>query len=485
MPVTDYEPVIGLEVHVQLSTRTKLFCACPSKSFGLPPNSHICPVCAGHPGVLPVTNRKAVELGLRAALAVGCKIRERSIFARKNYFYPDLPKAYQISQYEEPFSYSGKLEIGGGKSVGIHRIHLEEDAGKLLHAIGSEELPYSLVDLNRAGVPLCEIVSEPEIFSADEAYAYLTELKQVLQYMEVSTCDMEKGEMRCDANVSLKKKGATKLGTRAEIKNLNSFKAVKEAILHEMVRQADILDAGGTIVQETRLWDDTTLSTAPMRSKEEAHDYRYFPEPDLVPLVISREWQERTLKSLPETPQRRQKRFQESLHLGEYDAAVLVATREKADFYEETLKLVSSGKGDAETAKLVANWVSNQHEFALKESGSEGLTGKAPALAEVIALVKTGAISNASAKEVLLAAYKTGKAPKTLVEETGAAQVSDEGALKGWAQEAIAENAAAVADFKSGKEAALGRIVGAVMKKSKGKANPQKVNSLLKDLLKP
>ena len=484
MPLNDYEPVIGLEVHVQLATKSKLFCSCPAKSFGLGPNVHICPVCAGLPGVLPVTNRKAVELGVRAALAVGCQIRESSTFARKNYFYPDLPKAYQISQYEDPFSYDGKLDIGGGRTVRIHRIHLEEDAGKLLHAIGSEELPYSLVDLNRAGVPLCEIVSEPEIFSAEEAYAYLTELKQILQYMEVSTCDMEKGEMRCDANVSLKKKGATKLGTRAEIKNLNSFKAVKEAILHEMGRQAEILDAGGTIVQETRLYDDSTGLTQTMRSKEEAHDYRYFPDPDLVPLVISKEWQEQIRKTLPETPRLRQQRFQDSFHLGQYDAAVLVATREKADFYEETLKRVSADNGDADTPKLVANWVANQHEFALKESGSAALTGKALALAEVIGLVKSGKISQASGKEVLLAAYKSGKAPRQLVEETGAAQVSDEGLVKAWVQEAIKENEAAAADFRGGKESALGRIVGAVMKKSKGKANPALVNSLLKDLLK-
>jgi len=483
-----FEPVIGLEVHVQLATRSKLFCACPARSFGAPPNTHICPVCTGQPGVLPVTNRKAVELGVRAALALGCQIRERSIFARKNYFYPDLPKGYQISQYEEPFSEKGRLEIAPGRIVGIHRIHLEEDAGKLLHAIGSEELPYSLVDLNRAGIPLLEIVSEPELFSPEEAYEYLTALKQILQYTGVSSCDMEKGEMRCDANISLRARGSKTYGTRCEIKNLNSFKAVRAALRHEIGRQMRVLEGGGVVVQETRLWDEASQSTAPMRSKEEAHDYRYFPEPDLVPLVVDRAWLEEIRRTLPETPKARQTRLMRDFALSEYDSSVLTSSRETAELFEKALAayLKETPETDrAAAAKLLANWIINQHAYASREAGITDFAGLDGVLAAVVSMSSRGVISAATGKDILLEAYRTGKHPRVIVEERGAARVSDESRLKAWATEAVAENQKAAQDYRSGKESALGRIVGAVMKKSKGKADPAAVNRILKEILKP
>jgi aspartyl-tRNA(Asn)/glutamyl-tRNA(Gln) amidotransferase subunit B len=337
--LASYEPVIGLEVHVQLKTRTKIFCDCPT-DFGREPNSQICPVCCGHPGVLPVPNRVAVEGLLKAALALGCRVNQKSIFARKQYFYPDLPKNYQISQYDQPMAEHGKLAVKVGeatKVVGITRIHMEEDAGKLLHAVGSRALDYSLVDLNRTGFPLAEIVSEPDMRSADEAQAYLSQLRTVLRYVGVSDCDMEKGSMRCDANVSLRPVGTEKFGTRAEIKNMNSFKSLKDAILFEIDRQSKILDAGERVVQETRLWDQDKAETRSMRSKEEAHDYRYFPEPDLIPIKIEDAWLAALKKNLPELPEARRGRYESEWNLSPYDSGVLTAEKTLADYFEAGL----------------------------------------------------------------------------------------------------------------------------------------------------
>ena len=359
-----WEMVVGLEVHCQLKTASKLFCSCPTDAFGAVANTRVCPVCTGQPGTLPVLNRRAVELAFRAALAVGCKLREQSIFARKNYFYPDLPKGYQISQYEEPFSQHGVLDIPGppAKRVGIHRIHMEEDAGKLMHAIGAEELDGSLVDFNRAGVPLIEIVSEPEMRSSQEAFQYLTELKAILQYLEVSNCDMEKGEMRCDANVSLRRPGDAALGVKAEVKNMNSFRAVKDALEYEFRRQAAVLEEGGRVVQETRQWDPERGETHPMRSKEEAHDYRYFPDPDLVPLSAKPDFVEAVRRALPELPAAKRRRFVAEYRLTEYDAGVLTSEKALADYYEACLKALGPDGGalaGSGAAKAAANWVTS------------------------------------------------------------------------------------------------------------------------------
>jgi aspartyl-tRNA(Asn)/glutamyl-tRNA(Gln) amidotransferase subunit B len=478
----EFEPVIGLEVHVQLSTASKLFCGCPAASFGAPPNSHVCPVCTGQPGALPVLNRRAVELGFTAALAVGARIRSESVFARKNYFYPDLPKGYQISQFEEPFSQGGSIALPDGRSIRLHRIHMEEDAGKLVHDIGAEVLPYSLVDFNRSSVPLCEIVSEPDIRSAHDAFLYLTELKAILQYLGVSTCDMEKGEMRCDANVSLRPAGQAAFGTKAEIKNLNSFKAVRDAIEAEIVRQAKLLKEGGRVVQETRLWDDAARETRPMRSKEEAHDYRYFPEPDLVPLAADPELIERLKRAQPELPRARRARFVEKLGLSDYDAGVLTASRILADYFEAA---VAASKGGVKP-KAVANWVGTEFLAKLNASGgwTEGRAMSAGRLAELLSLVEDGTLSGKLAKEVFAQAWDSDESPAALVKKQGLAQVSDEGQLRAWAEEAIREAPKAVQDFQSGNERAIGALVGAVMKKSKGKANPGKINELLKELLK-
>jgi aspartyl-tRNA(Asn)/glutamyl-tRNA(Gln) amidotransferase subunit B len=479
-----WEMVVGLEVHCQLGTKTKLFCSCTTDGFGAPANSRVCPVCTGQPGVLPVLNRRAVELAFQAAMAVDCKLAPVSIFARKNYFYPDLPKAYQISQYEEPFSTDGTLQVrlkdGQVKRVRIHRIHMEEDAGKLLHEIGSETLDCSLVDFNRGGTPLIEIVSEPDIRSSDEAHAYLTALKEVLQYAGVSRCDMEKGEMRCDANVSLRPLGQEKFGTRAEIKNLNSFKGVKDALEYEFRRQAELLESGGRVVQETRLWDAQKMATFSMRSKEEAHDYRYFPDPDLVPLEADPAWLASLKASLPELPAARRVRLTTQLGLSEYDAEVMTGDRALAEFFDAAMK----GQ-PADRAKPIANLIGNELLSRLNAAGLSASESKIKpeAVASIVSLVQSGALSSKGAKDVLAKAWESGSYSE---EETKKqhAQVSDESQVRAWVKEALAANPQAADDLRGGKERAIGSLVGAVMKLSKGKANPGLVQQLIKDAVK-
>ncbi|MFH1726052.1 MAG: Asp-tRNA(Asn)/Glu-tRNA(Gln) amidotransferase subunit GatB [Elusimicrobiota bacterium] len=485
------EMVVGLEVHVQLATATKLFCGCSTASFGSEPNTNVCPVCTGQPGVLPVLNGRAVDLAFTSALALGCRLRERSIFARKNFFYPDMPKGYQISQYEEPFSENGRLELPGGRGrgIGIHRIHIEEDAGKLLHAIGSEELPYSLVDFNRAGAPLIEIVSEADIRSPEEAFQYLTGLKEVLRYCGVSRCDMEKGELRCDANISVRPGGSAEFGTRTEIKNLNSFRAVKDALAYEFERQCSVLAEGGRVAQETRLWNASHARTESMRSKEEAHDYRYFPEPDLVPLFADKGWEARIRAGLPELPPARRRRFVEEYKLSEYDAGALASERALADYFEAVVKAAepaaAGGPAPAakELAKAAANWTLTELLAKINAEGKpiEECPVAPERLAELIGLIREGDISGKIGKDVFARMWETGEAPAALVKDLGLAQVSDAARIGAWVDEALRENPKAVADLKAGKEKAAGRIVGAVMRKSQGKANPGLVNKLIKE----
>jgi len=481
MSFAGFEMVVGLEVHVQLGTASKLFCSCPTDSFGEAPNTRICPVCTGQPGVLPVLNRGAVERACMAALALGCRLQERSVFARKNYFYPDLPKGYQVSQFELPFARDGAVELPGGRRIGLARIHMEEDAGKLLHAIGSESLNCSLADLNRAGIPLIEIVSKPEISSPEEADAYLTSLKAVLRYCGISSCDMEKGELRCDANISVRRSSEASLGTRTEIKNLNSFKSVRDALSWEFDRQCAALGSGGTVVQETRLWDAGRGATAPMRSKEEAEDYRYFPDPDLVPLVLEPAWTEALRGGLPELPAARERRFRDEFGLSGYDAGVLTAERPLADYFEAVVR--SLEKDGPVLAKTASNWVQSE---VLAQTGPGGSgVGEArvrpEALARLIGLIHSGRISGKIAKGIFPKMWETGKDPEVLVAESGLEQVSDEGRVSAWVEEAIEENPKAFADVKAGKKRAVGAIVGAVMKKSKGKANPGLVNRLIEE----
>jgi len=473
-----YEPVIGLEVHVQLGTKSKLFCACPT-DFGSEPNANTCPVCLGMPGTLPVLNQKALELGMKAGLALDCEINERLKFDRKNYFYPDLPKAYQISQFDMPVNKNGYLwiEIKGAdgklieKRVGITRAHLEEDAGKLLH---EGILDGTLVDYNRGGIPLLEIVSEPDIRSADEAYAYLTALKAVLQYAGVSDCDMDMGKLRCDANVSVRPVGQEKFGTRTETKNLNSFRAVQKAIEYEIARQTQLIEDGGVVEQQTRLWNEAKGETALMRSKEDAHDYRYFPEPDLVPFTIARDRVETMRKTLPELPRARAKRFVENLGLPRYDALVLVQDQVLAAFFENVIK-------EGASAKLASNWllndllgILNEKKIAIENSP---ITPKA--LAGLILLIDNSTINGKIAKDVLLAMLEENKSADQIVKEKGLAQVQDTGLIEQVADKVIAANPKSVEDFKAGKKQALGFLVGQIMKESQGKANPKLVNEIL------
>jgi aspartyl-tRNA(Asn)/glutamyl-tRNA(Gln) amidotransferase subunit B len=479
-----FEPVIGLEVHIQLKTASKLFCRC-STAFGADPNSQICPICAGHPGVLPLLNKKAVDLLVQAGLGLGCTIASHSVFSRKQYFYPDLPKAYQISQFDLPLALNGKLDIvdarGQVRPIRIQRIHLEEDAGKLVHAVGNRELDYSLVDLNRAGIPLAECVSEPDLFSPEEAYTYLTNLKAVLQYLDVSDCDMEKGSLRCDANVSLRPAGHTKLGTRAEIKNLNSFKAVKEAILYEIKRQAEILSTEGRVVQETRLWDENRGVTESMRSKEQAHDYRYFPEPDLIPIDLKEDALFKLRAALPELPTTKKVRFINDYKLTEYDAAVLVSDKFLAEYFEQAVS-----KAGADVAKPVCNWITTELLGRLN-AASKPITESpvsADHLAQLVGLVQKGTINGKTAKDVFTEMFETRQAPEAIVKSKGLVQVGDEATISKWCDEAIAEMPKAVEEFKSGKERAIGSLVGLVMKKSQGKANPGLVNQILAKKLK-
>jgi aspartyl-tRNA(Asn)/glutamyl-tRNA(Gln) amidotransferase subunit B len=475
-----YEPVIGLEVHVQLSTRTKIFCACPT-SFGAPPNQNVCPVCLGLPGALPVLNRQAVEMALKASLALHCTVNPVSLFARKNYFYPDLPKGYQISQYDQPLAEHGHIDVAtasGTKRLGVTRVHMEDDAGKSIHDGFKDSEKYSYVDLNRSGTPLIEIVSEPDMRSADEAYAYLTELKQILQFIDVSSCDMEKGHLRCDANVSVRLRGADKFGTKAEVKNVNSFRFVKMALDHEILRQIAVIEGGGKVVQETRLYNVDTGETVSMRSKEHAHDYRYFPDPDLLPLHISDQWLQSVKAEMPELPRQKRERFIEEFGLREYDADVLTSTRAGSEYFERAAAV----SGDPRTT---ANWMMGDLIAALKTDNKDFSDSpiSPETLGELVTLIAKGELSGKLAKEVFPKMYSTGQSAPEIMEKEGLKQISDTGALEKLIDEVLAANPKQVEQYKSGKTTVAGFLVGQVMKASRGQANPASVNELLKQKL--
>jgi aspartyl-tRNA(Asn)/glutamyl-tRNA(Gln) amidotransferase subunit B len=472
-----FETVIGLEIHVELATNSKIFCGC-STEFGAPPNTHTCPICLGHPGVLPVLNKKAVEYAMKAALALNCEISEESQFERKNYFYPDLPKAYQISQLDKAIGKNGWVDIevnGETKRIGITRIQLEEDAGKLVHADSGYA---SLVDYNRVGTPLLEIVSEPDLRSPEEARIFLEKLKAILQYCEISDLKMEEGSLRCDANISLRPVGQKEFGTRAELKNVNSFRNVQRGLEYEEVRQADILSEGGEVVQETRRWDEAKGRTVSMRSKEEAHDYRYFPDPDLIKLKISREWVEEIRATIPELPDARKARYMSELGLPAYDADVITMSKDLSDFFDAAVQTGAD-------AKSVSNWIMGDVIGHLNATQQElkDIKLTPEGLGQLIKLIEKGTISNKIAKTVFKEMVETGKSPEKIVEEKGLVQISDEGAIKQMVEEVVANNPQAVEDFKAGKEKAIGALVGQVMKASKGKANPGLVNQLLRDVL--
>jgi aspartyl-tRNA(Asn)/glutamyl-tRNA(Gln) amidotransferase subunit B len=476
----NYEAVIGLEVHVQLLTETKMFCRCPNR-FGAPPNTLVCPVCLGYPGTLPVPNRHAVDLAVRLALALGFEVRETSVFARKNYFYPDLPKGYQISQFDRPLAENGVVPLAQhGKAVRVERLHLEEDAGKLLHeAPGGGALPgQSLVDFNRCGVPLVEIVSRPDMASAAEAADYLQTLHQLLLYTGTSDGNMEEGSLRCDANVSVRRRGAAALGTKAEVKNLNSFRNVARAIEHEIERQTALIESGGRVAQETRSFDAATGATRLLRSKEEAHDYRYFPEPDLPPLVVTAARIEEIRAGLPELPWHRRARLGAQYGLAAADAQVLTASRELADYYEAAVQALPGNP------KGIANWVQGEVLRDVKERKVELSGTIAPRrLAALVAIVDAGTISNSAAKEVFAAVAVTGEEPAAAVERMGLAQVSDSAEIERWIDEVIEENPAQVAQYRAGKVQVAGFLVGQVMKRSGGRAEPKVVQQLLRQAL--
>ena len=470
----EFEPVIGLEVHAQLKTKTKIFCAC-STSFGAPPNTHTCPVCLGMPGVLPVLNRKVVEYTLRMAVATNCKISHESRFARKNYFYPDLPKGYQISQYELPIAEHGFVDIevnGGVNRIGITRIHMEEDAGKLGH---DPHRPISMVDFNRTGVPLIEIVSEPDIRSPEEAGAYLRQLRAIVRYLKICDGNLEEGSFRCDANVSIHPKDSKTLGTRTELKNLNSFKHVEKALHYEINRQQEIILDGGQIVQQTRLWNPDNNKTTSMRGKEEAHDYRYFPDPDLLPLVIDDDWIKRIKNSLPELPEEKKKRFEQAYGLPPYDAELLTSDQELADFFESCVRLFPQ-------PKKVSNWVMGSLLGLLNAQGIniDASPISPDNLADLLSLVEEGSISGKMAKFVFDEMAQTGKTAKEIVEEKGLVQITDEDAIENVVSNIISANPQEVDAYKKGKIKLLGFFVGQVMRETKGQANPKLVNEILK-----
>ncbi|MBI4313287.1 MAG: Asp-tRNA(Asn)/Glu-tRNA(Gln) amidotransferase subunit GatB [Candidatus Omnitrophica bacterium] len=475
-----FETVIGLEVHLQLATRTKIFCGCPTL-FGSSPNSQTCPVCLGLPGVLPVLNRRTLESGLKVALALNCRIQPALKFHRKNYFYPDLPKGFQISQYDLPLSFEGVLEVPAAAeapafAVRIHRAHLEEDAGKLVHKEGSRA---SLVDYNRAGIPLLEIVTEPDMRTPEEAYRCLQTLKHTLQYLDVSDCDMEKGSLRCDANISLRPAGAKELGVKTEIKNLNSFKHVRNALAYEIRRQQEALSSGGKVIQETRLWDDVKGVTLLMRSKEFAHDYRYFPEPDLVPFVLQSEEIQAVRRTLPELPPARTRRFMEQYGLSSYDAGRLTSEKQLADYFESA---VQAGG----VPKATANWIQGDLLAACRERNVEILDLKVPAahLAQLVLLVEHQTVSSRMAKDLLKAMMKTGEAPEPLVKRLGMSQVTDSGTLQAAAQTVVQGNPKAVSDYRAGKRQAIKFLVGQLMARTKGQANPELAHRILESVLK-
>ncbi len=479
-PLSRYEPVIGLEVHVQLLTASKMFCGCSADYAGAPPNTHVCPVCLGMPGVLPVINRRAVEFTIMTALALNCQIPEASKFDRKNYPYPDLMKGYQISQYDLPLSRNGWLEIdvdGQSHRIGIQRVHLEEDTAKLVHVTRDGEV-YSLVDVNRSGVPLMEIVSAPDIRSPAQARAYLQKLRAILRTIGVSTADMEKGAMRCDANISVRPIGSSEFGTKAEVKNMNSFRAVERALRYEFERQVRVLEEGGRVVQETRGWVEDRGVTVSQRSKEYAHDYRYFPEPDLPPLFISREWVAELQARLPELPDARRERFIREYGLSPYDATQMSSSKEVADFFEATVRLYPD-------PKAVSNWVQSELFRLLKEEEKElEETPLRPEhLAELLSLVEKGTIGTTAAKQVFEETFRSGSAPSQIVKERGLEQIAGGAELAEAVDRAIRENPRAVGDFRAGKEAALKFLIGQVMRATRGRANPAAVEAMLRERL--
>lgn len=477
----EYEPVIGLEVHAQLETLSKIFCGC-STAFGEEPNTQTCPVCTGQPGSLPVVNRKAVEFAIKLGLATSCRIAPYSLFARKNYFYPDLPKGYQISMYEYPLAEEGFIEIvveGKKKRIQIIRIHMEEDAGKLKHGETPETASFSYVDFNRTGVPLVEIVSGPDIRSPQEAGDYLRKLRAILQYLEICTGDMEKGTFRCDANISVRPKGQKEFGTRTELKNMNSFRNVEKALEYEIKRQIAVLEDGDKVIQETRLWDVDQGISISMRGKEEAHDYRYFPDPDLVPLRIEERWVEEIRKSLPELPDEKKERFIEKYQIPEYDAEIVTSTKAMAAYYEESVRLFPE-------PKTVSNWMMGELLRELKHDDRE--IDQCPVtpqhLAEMLLMIKKGTISGKIAKDVFEEMYRTGERPEKIVRDKGWIQILDEGEIEKAIERAMEANPTQVEDYRKGKEKLFGFFVGEVMKQTKGKANPKLVNEWLRRKLK-
>ncbi len=477
----DFEGVMGLEVHAHLLTDSKIFCGCSTK-FGAEPNSHTCPTCMGLPGALPVLNKKVVDFAIKLGLALHCHIRKTSIFARKNYYYPDLPKGYQISQYEEPICEDGHLDIvvpGGKKRVRIKRVHMEEDAGKLVHEGTVETSSYSLVDYNRSSVPLLEIVSEPDLSTPEEAVLYLKALREVLVYLEICDGNMEEGSFRCDANVSVRRKGSDVLGTRTELKNLNSFKAIERSLDYEIARQIELVRKGGEVVQETRLFNVDEGVTYSMRGKEEAHDYRYFPEPDLLPLKVSDEWIEEVRKTLPELPLEKAERFQTRYNLPQYDVDILVSERALSDYFEETVRLFPE-------PKTVSNWIMTELLRELKEANvaPPACPLSPDRLAELLSLIRDNTISIKIGKEIFPDLFRTGASPREMVKERGLVQITDESAILSTVDGVIARFPKEAADFRAGKEKLLGFFVGQVMKETKGKANPKLLNELLLKRLK-